>query len=347
MCQSNKLMYSELDSKRFGYIIYRGLTNEVNPRQIMSMVLLNEIDIAILRFPSENIGQLTRLNDTGIPYLVTDTLVYYYLDLNIYLPKPMSNNDLSFVLTNDEHAGVIDQLTTKIFKDYRNHYCSNYLFQKDSILDGYKEWARNYITDMNKGRISWLVKKDNQLIGFATCSFLDNESEGVLYGVAPEASGAGIYSDMIKFTAMYFKKNGYTTMKVSTQVQNFAVQKVWLREGFVLRQSFNTVHLNSLMSHSIYDKRKTRLSGNKVMDFAIYKPYSLLKDSLPKKHVKKQYLISSSLKVVNPLELQKDYYAISTTPYINKNLGQIKLLVRIFDEMDHVSMFAYYDFEER
>jgi acyl dehydratase len=36
-------------------------------------------------------------------------------------------------------------------------------------------------------------------------------------------------------------------MKVSTQVWNLAVQKVWSREGFVLTQAFDTYHVNALL----------------------------------------------------------------------------------------------------
>lgn len=347
MCENNIFEYAKLESDRFGYRIYRGSTSDINASDILSSILLNEIDIAILRFPSENIGQLSGLNDTGIPYLVADTLVYYYLDLNVYLPKPMSNNDLSFVLTNDEHAGVIDQLTATIFQDYRNHYHSNNLFRKDGILDGYKEWARNYITNIEEGRISWLVKKSNQVVGFATCSFFNTECEGVLYGVTHEASGSGIYSDIIRFTAQYFKERKFTTMKTSTQVQNFAVQKVWAREGFFLKQSLNTVHLNSLMSYSFLEKRKINLPGNKVMKFASLKPFYLLKDNLPKKQRGKHYLKNSSLKIIEPIKPQKDYYALITTPYINNQLGYCMILVRIFDQSNRVSMFSYYNFRER
>jgi hypothetical protein len=39
-------------------------------------------------------------------------------------------------------------------------------------------------------------------------------------------------------------------MLVSTQIQNVAVQKVWGREGFTLFESFNTIHINSLLNKS-------------------------------------------------------------------------------------------------
>ena len=39
-------------------------------------------------------------------------------------------------------------------------------------------------------------------------------------------------------------------MLVSTQIQNVAVQKVWGREGFVLLESYNTVHINCLLNKS-------------------------------------------------------------------------------------------------
>jgi GNAT superfamily N-acetyltransferase len=132
-----------------------------------------------------------------------------------------------------------------IFKNYRNHYFSNPYLDKSEILEGYVEWASAYVTEIDTSKKSWLVYKDDILIGFATCSMnkIDNSCEGVLYGVHPEYSGGGIYTDIIRFTQAYFKEHNYEKMFVSTQIQNYTVQKVWQKESFLINNAYYTYHL--------------------------------------------------------------------------------------------------------
>ena len=49
-------------------------------------------------------------------------------------------------------------------------------------------------------------------------------------------------------------------MRVSTQIQNYTVQNVWMREGFFLKESFATIHINSLLSHSNFKEKVIELT---------------------------------------------------------------------------------------
>lgn len=242
------LQPSPLDSNRFGLRIFRGNVEQINEQHLLSTILKENIDIAIIRLPSEKQFQISRLDKTGLPYIVADTLVYYYVDLSKYSPKELKNQSLMFVECYPEHAGIISGLVERIFPDYTNHYYSNPFLKKADILEGYKEWAQNYAVG-TPGRISWYVKRDEHTIGFVSCAYDQNECEIVLNGVVPEASGKGVYGDIIRFTQQYFKNMGCQVMKISTQIQNYAVQKVWSREGFVIRKAYSTIHINAFMNH--------------------------------------------------------------------------------------------------
>jgi GNAT superfamily N-acetyltransferase len=117
------------------------------------------------------------------------------------------------------------------------------------LVEGYTEWVSSFISAENK--IVWFVVNEEKIIGFAACSFNEDQKscEGVLYGVKKEYAGKGIYSDIIRYTQKYFKDRGYVHMWVSTQLQNYSVQKAWIKEGFSLRKSFETYHINSLLQH--------------------------------------------------------------------------------------------------
>ncbi len=235
---------SQTDSDRFKINVHRGVFNTFKFNYIKEYILLNNPDLLILRFASETIEQHYLLKELNYNILFTDSLVYYAINLqNIELKK--LKNELFFREVTDETSVAFKSIIPTIFKDYKNHYFANPELPKEGIIDGYIEWASAYVNSIDESKKSWLVYKNEIIIGFATCSInkIDNSCEGVLYGVLPDYAGGGVYTDIIKFTQNYFKEQNFEKMYVSTQIQNYAVQKVWQKEGFLIANAYYTYHL--------------------------------------------------------------------------------------------------------
>lgn len=286
------MQYSELESKRFNMKIHRASVEEVEPSKIKQSVLGENSDILILRVPSTSKGNHSLLQKTGFPFIHADTLVYYECDFEKYNPNGLKNN-LTFEQIDSSNKTFLEHIVPDIFVGYQNHYFSNPLLDKSDIMKGYIEWSQGYCTS-DEGKISWYVKKNENIIGFATCSFdvSTRICEGVLYGVLSEHSGGGVYSDIIRFTQSYFLKNGYRKMLVSTQVQNFAVQKVWTREGFFIKQSYDTYHVLAMLNFST---DFTRISNFSISEEEVDKFADFSGDYNPI-HFDNQYAIQSGFK---------------------------------------------------
>jgi hypothetical protein len=248
MQQSIAISYSAVESKRFGCKILRGSIYKLDCDALKSLIISEEPDVIVLRLPSEVKQTHYQLTTIGFPVLHCDTLVVYQCALSSIQSVALRNN-LAFNLVTKKTEAVITSLVTEIFQDYNNHYSSNPFFNKDAILQGYIEWAHSFINEIDNTKYAWYVTFNDTIIAFALCS-TDNTNgcEGVLYGVKKEYAGKGVYSDIIRFTQNYFKTNGLKVMKVSTQIQNHSVQKAWVKEGFVLKQSFDTYHINCFIS---------------------------------------------------------------------------------------------------
>jgi acyl dehydratase/GNAT superfamily N-acetyltransferase len=256
--------YSEIESQRFKKNIHRASLDRVDIKGIKKDILENETDVLILRIPSGSIEEHHKLNNMGFDVLHADTLVYYETDLGKIEPGK-TRNDISFQEVDADNLDILEKIVPIIFKDYSNHYFSNPLFDPDDIRDGYVEWASSYAgADLN--RIAWIACIDSEVAGFLTCSYDEenDESEGVLYGVLPGFAGRGVYSDFIRFSQRYFKDKGYSKMRVSTQIQNYAVQKVWSREGFFLKESYETYHVNACLSYSLEHLPTRKVSFSKA-----------------------------------------------------------------------------------
>jgi hypothetical protein len=367
----NQFFKSEKESSRFNMNILRVKMEDINVKELNEHILAENVDLTILRIPCEKGDQISKLQILGYPYFQADTLVYYYVDFNIYIPSEIKNKDLVFNLATNSDKGDISGLVDMIFPGYTNHYNSNPYIDKQNIIEGYKEWVLDFIEKENK--YVFLVKKNNKNIGFATCSVEDSEAEGVLYGVLPEAAGGGVYSDLIRFTQNYMKNLEINVMKVSTQVQNYAVQKVWGREGFVLLKSYSTIHINSFLKYSCLPIRNFEinisedsiekygeLSGDinpvhfdnnfaKKQGFPSRIAHGLIANAELSKYFGMDFpgngtlFLSYYYKFIRPLYPNKKYKVIISVPFYNKVKNLYLCLAKIYDNEDNLCLLSYND----
>jgi acyl dehydratase len=251
MKRSNLLAPSPLDSDRFGLRIFRGAAaGPVSARELFAELSGNAVDIAIVRTPSGSSQGVHGLARFGIHPIQADTLVYYQVALQDYSPKALRNHDVVFSHAAPEDLAELNALVAHTFARYKSHYHANPLLDPAKILAGYAEWASSYLSSTDGTRAAWVARRNGAIVAFACCSG-DAEGEnceGILYGVHPDNAGGGLYGDLIRFTQQQYKARGFTCMKVSTQVWNLAVQKVWAREGFVLTKVYDTFHINAMLS---------------------------------------------------------------------------------------------------
>lgn len=246
---------SELESSRFKLRVFRAAGDALDERALFQSLLDQRADLLILRLPAPAGTMAARLQRYGLDVTHADTLVYYHADLAEYEPKRLRNPDVSFIEATSADFEILNALIDDIFVDYKSHYHASPLLSPADILAGYKEWARNHVASVDPRNITWIVRTGSRLLGFCCCSFdqAKGEAEGVLYGILPDASGGGLYGDMIRYTQAHFKACGFRRMKVSTQVHNYAVQKVWTREGFSMKQALDTFHVACLFDRSLIE----------------------------------------------------------------------------------------------
>lgn len=258
------LVNSPLDSARFGLRICRGQGEQLDDRALFKALVAQEVDVAIVRVPAGT-GSWSRLARYGLQPIHADTLVYYSVDLRTYQPNPLRNGDIVFAEATDADRDVLAALVRTTFDGYVSHYHANPIFDRELVLAGYMEWATGYIASGTPGRTTWVARRGDEVVAFACCSYDDvaKDCEGVLYGVHPAHAGGGLYGDLIRHTQTMFRMRGFANMKVSTQIWNYAVQKVWAREGFYLTRAYDTWHINSMLQGG-----STMVDGPLVFDAA-------------------------------------------------------------------------------
>jgi len=246
--QDMELVYSDVESRRFGLRVFRATLEDVDADGLRTALLEGRADVAICRLPAARLCRLAELATLGMPVVVADTLVHYFREL-ARAPGPLRNTDLDLAEGSESDDGVVRFLVEQTFPGYVNHYASNRVLDRRDILEGYVEWASGYLGGAPEKRV-WIARRAGEPVALATCRYEGETAEGVLFGVLPRESGKGVYRDLIRFTMGDAARRRCTRMHVSTQVHNFAVQKVWAEEGFVMRSAQVTFHVNALLDSS-------------------------------------------------------------------------------------------------
>lgn len=239
------IRYSELESKRFGLRIYRGQYEEFDTTDLDRTVAEDDFDIIIVRYPTPSIYEHYKLSFyENCRTIHADSLLYYSAPLDKIEVKPLVN-DLKFdIVTPDDKE--FDAVVESIFTGYKNHYFANPFLDRKGMVEGYSEWAKSFAANRENG-ITWLVRERSTNVGvaFQACYFDEKESicDLKLGGVVPTFFKRGIYADILRFSQDYFKKMGIRTMITSTQLQNAAVRRSWIKHGFSFDKSYETYHI--------------------------------------------------------------------------------------------------------
>lgn len=245
------LKRSQADSARFDLVVVRGRIEHDDPlpcpADIERSIHDLQADVAILRAPAGSMLQST-LGALPWPSLHADTLVYYEKTIASESPaRPRGDWIVAEAVAENQER--IESIARSSFAGYRSHYHVNPVLDHELILQGYAEWAITYLSHPSPERLTFIVREAERIHGFLTCrhNAATASCEVVLNAVAPDAAGRGVYSFLLAESLRLLSHRGVQRAEISTQVWNYAVQKVWARQGFALTKAYDTYHVNAML----------------------------------------------------------------------------------------------------
>jgi Acetyltransferase (GNAT) family. len=236
------------ESKRFNLRIVRGRVDGILPAP---GVLRREIDalqpdIVILRLPAGVTTPIYELIDDGFTPIHADTLVYHVRQLDQPIGDLRKTPALVVDLANHADRVRIAEIAKHAFSSYRSHYYANPRLDPNMIGEGYAEWAVLFIDTQTTDHETWVVRTNDGIVGFATCALSHDGTsvEVVLNAVDPAHTHRGIYGQLLNQILLAYQARGFATVRISTQVWNYIVQRAWAHSGFVISQAYDTYHIN-------------------------------------------------------------------------------------------------------
>jgi len=231
---------SQPDSEHFGIPVARvqGAREEEIPG-IVEWCARNDVRLLIAR--SGRIEAVHAMEEDG--FRLMDVLVYYHF-LFDRKPIPLREGSVSVRQCHmPEDLEQIVEIASASFTGYAGHYHNDPRLPKDRCAEGYADWARNSCLDRSVAQEVFVAEVDGRVVAFATVRLREpSVAEGSLVAVAPEAQRRGTYRELLIARLQWCRDQGISKMIASTQVNNYAVQKVLQRVGFEMYDSLYTLH---------------------------------------------------------------------------------------------------------
>jgi ribosomal protein S18 acetylase RimI-like enzyme len=238
------LKLNALQTHRFGVVCaqFDGLGKEL-PQLVSVNQMAGELKVKMIstRVSVESIEKVHMLEADG--YQLMDTLIYYGgpVATSRTFDELKHTPDMHIASAND--ANVVVEIAKAAFAGYIGHFHADPKLDNTLADNVYVDWASQSIKHSNSKNPAILILQDDQVCGFATTRRnTPTESEVILNCIHPDAQGKGLYKKLFKQTMSILAANGAKHLTVSTQINNYAVQKVWASLGLVHQRSYYTFH---------------------------------------------------------------------------------------------------------
>jgi len=197
----------------------------------------------VLKVPSHIVGLISSLNSAQFRTVFTGGTVSYFANRRRSSPVAQDKIDIG-IAEEDTLARFRDkliELSKEAFKAYFGQYhIADFTRNKAGQI--YSNWTEEHLISNRGSTIIALATDD--LAGFLTVEHTRFTYEMVLSGVSEAYRGKRVYERMIASGLNYALKSKKLAT-LSTQFNNFAVQRAWNNLGFKPFYSFYTFHINN------------------------------------------------------------------------------------------------------
>ncbi|MEM9465424.1 MAG: GNAT family N-acetyltransferase [Actinomycetota bacterium] len=231
---------NELETARFGVVAAHVTDPSADPTEIDAAADAMDAELLTARIDVGDLDVAHRLEEAG--FRLMDTLVYYGRAVSD--PPPAAPPPGTSIRTAEaDDVAAVGSIARLAFHDYVGHFHADPRLDDADADAAYVQWAETSTAEAGPVRPVLLTCADDNVLGFLTLRDIgDTTAEIVLNAVDPEQQGRGIYAALVRAAIGLADRTGTERLVVSTQINNYGVQRVWARLGFVHERSIYTFH---------------------------------------------------------------------------------------------------------
>jgi ribosomal protein S18 acetylase RimI-like enzyme len=230
-----------METERFGVICAQEEFPNSHLEDINEAVYKKAVSMMSMRVDVADIQRIHALENDG--YRLMDTLVYYGGSLENLKGLTTLPNGIVVRMASVSDKDAVSGVAQEVFRNYIGHYHSDLRIDNAAADQAYIQWAENSISNVSDDMPVLIAEEKGEVVGFLTMQLNTPEKgEIILNGVHPDHQCRGVYSSLFEQSKYSLAEIGAKRIIISTQINNYAVQKVWARSGFVHEQSYYTFH---------------------------------------------------------------------------------------------------------
>lgn len=230
----------ELTSSRFSIKAARLVDLDVATTAIDDAACAGEFEFAVARVDASALAAVHRLERAG--FRLMDTLVYFSR-LIPGTPAVANEGGASIRLATSEDIESVSSIARNAFAVYIGHFHTDERLDNDLATDTYVDWAQNLVANVDESNPVLIAAEGEEVIGFLAMSDVGSGvAEIRLNAVHPDQQGRGVYAALLSRAITFVAEAGDAELVVSTQLDNYRVQRSWVRAGFMPQRSLYTFH---------------------------------------------------------------------------------------------------------
>ncbi len=234
------LELNDLETARFGAVAAHLVDTTADIATIDNIADRLGVEILTARIEVDDLPAAHRFEAAG--FRLMDTLVYYGRPA-ADLPAHSIPVGTSIRLAELADVNAVGAIARSAFRDYVGHFHADPRLDGDAADAAYVEWAETSTANVDDTRPVFLSCEGDAVLGFLTLRDIGGRvAEIVLNAVDPDQQGRGIYASLVEAALHHAEGAGTERLIVSTQINNYGVQRVWARLGFIHERSIYTFH---------------------------------------------------------------------------------------------------------
>jgi GNAT superfamily N-acetyltransferase len=233
---------SELDTARFGVRVAKSSpASEEEWRAALDFCREHAVELLIARIDARHMALAQRMEQDGA--FLADVLVGYRAS-PVAAPEASDKGIRSGIRSGERSdAEAVKALARRCFQSYVDHYHADPRLPREACDEVYADWAHSACIDRKVADEVLVAEEGGRLVGFSALRLVGPDSaDGMLFGVAPEARGRGVFTALLAAFLRWAAARKARSATYSTQLQNPATHKALARFGFVLESSHLTFH---------------------------------------------------------------------------------------------------------
>lgn len=225
-----KLTRSEVESEVYNLEFYRAKVETVRHfNELLNQLVSNKVDVLRLKVNAEEKQVFSKLDEIGIPYQLYNMLYTNYVEISdlpneaFVSPPKYECEDFDPSKMDRMRSMVVRTINKKTWVNYNSDLISDRITDELELQASQEYGCSFYSKDGTKA--SWIIRFENEDIGF----FMGEESEdgfyGAFYGILPEHRNREHSKVVYMMMLDICRKKGYRFFKNDIGVMNIPSQK--------------------------------------------------------------------------------------------------------------------------